>query len=110
RRECRQCCFFPPSRTLAGPVDLQHHFCHRRRGRTFARFAAQGKARHGVWGRDLASSNVTNYAPGTALPGRDDLGGTPLPPRLRRGEQPFGTRCSARRTFHCTPTPPAAAG
>src|SRR5262249_26711213 len=75
---------------------------HRWRGRTFARIAAQGEARDRVRGRDLASPNGSRDAFGAALPGCNDLVGTPLSPRLRSDSD--GSRSGQMRrvrTFHC---------
>ena len=60
----------------------QRNFRNRRRGRTFARIAAQGKAAHCVRRGDLAASDGSRHASGTDLPGRDDFGRPSLSPRL----------------------------
>ena len=62
--------------------DRQHNFHNRRRGRTFARFAAQSQTAHCVRLGDLAASNGPRHASGTDLPGRDDFGRPSLSPRL----------------------------
>src|SRR5204862_1119658 len=98
----------------ARPAGRQHYFRNRRRGRTFARIAAQGKADDGVRLRDLAPSNGPHHASGTDLSGRDHLVGSPLSPRLTRacasGKRAPTLRCSKRGTSIRNWTPSAAAG
>ena len=97
-----------------GTRRRQHYFRDRRRGRTFARFAAQGEAQGRVRLRDLAASNGSRHASGAALPGRDHFGGPPLSPRVRRARRAtkarFGCRCEQARHHSSSPTPSAAAG
>ena len=60
----------------------QHNLHNRRRGRTFARFAAQGQVAHCVRLGDLAASNGSRHASGTDLSGRDHSGRPSLSPRV----------------------------
>jgi len=53
---------FAGHRPLAGPAGSQYYFHNRRRGRTFARFAAHGEAPDGVRLRDLAAPNGSRHA------------------------------------------------
>ena len=96
--------FARPSWPLAGCSGRQHYFRDRRRGRTFARIAAQGKTEHRVRRRDLAASDGSRHASGTDLPGRDHSGRPPLSPRLSRvsasAKQRAPNECDAADAEH----------
>ncbi len=66
-------------------VGRPDYFRNRRRGRTFARFKAQGKTWDCVRLCDLAASNGSRHASGTDLSGRDHFGRPPLSPRIGHG-------------------------
>ena len=105
--------FAPASWPLARRGGRQHYFRDRRRGRTFARIAAQGETERCVRRRDLAASDGSRDASGTDLPGRDHSGRPSLSPRLSRASVNLEMRTDRRsmqptRNIQSYPTPPVA--